>query len=398
MAERPHSESAAMKFEVRSSWKKARSSVLTLPHATVLTPVFMPVGTQGTIKGLTCEQIEKCGCNMILGNTFHLGLRPGPDVLNRMGGLHKFMGWKNGILTDSGGFQMVSLLSLAEITEEGVLFQSPHDGRMKLLTPEESMAIQNSIGADIMMVLDDVVHVSTRGPRVRVAMERTIRWSDRCKKAHQRPLEQNLFAIVQGGLDADLRRECLSALISRDFPGYAIGGLSGGESKEEFWRTVDLCTDYLPPNKPRYLMGVGYPVDLVMCVALGVDMFDCVYPTRTARFGTAMTSSGNLILRNAPYATDFGPIDRECTCPVCTNSAYTRAYLHTIAGRESVGCALLSIHNISFQMQLMAKVRRAIEEGSFEGFVRDFMRRYHGDSPIPEWCNHVMEKVGISPL
>ncbi|KJE93636.1 queuine tRNA-ribosyltransferase [Capsaspora owczarzaki ATCC 30864] len=280
----PSSVSPALSFQVtaRCSTTKARVSRLVLPHSTVDTPVFMPVGTQGTMKGLTSEQVESLGCQLILGNTYHLGTRPGPALLQQLGGLHKFMNWNRSLLTDSGGFQMVSLLALAEITEEGVRFQSPHDGSMLMLTPEKSMELQNVIGADIMMQLDDVVSSLISGPRVVEAMHRSIRWLDRCIEAHSAPHKQSLFAIIQGGLDNNLRTQCVAEMVKRDLPGYAIGGLSGGEQKDPFWRVVDHCTNLLPENKPRYLMGVGYAVDLVVCSALGVDMFDCVFPTRTA--------------------------------------------------------------------------------------------------------------------
>ncbi|PIK37974.1 putative queuine tRNA-ribosyltransferase-like [Apostichopus japonicus] len=237
---------------------KARVCNMTLPHASVPTPVFMPVGTQGTMKGVTSTQLKDLECRLILGNTYHLGMRPGPELMDKVGGLHKFMDWDRALLTDSGGFQMVSLVELSEVTEEGVKFQSPYTKEELMLTPEKSIEIQNSIGADIMMQLDDVVHSLTTGPRVEEAMHRSIRWLDRCIKANKRPEQQNLFAIVQGGLDAKLRTFCVKEMIKRDTPGYAIGGLSGGEDKEHFWRMVTLSTDHLPKGKPRYCMGVGY--------------------------------------------------------------------------------------------------------------------------------------------
>jgi len=261
---------------------KARYSVLKLPHATVETPQFMPVGTKGTLKGILPHQIKELGCNLILGNTYHLGTRPGPEILKKAGGLHKFMNWDGALLTDSGGFQMVSLCKLSEITEEGVSFQSPVDNEILMLTPEKSMEFQNAIGADIMMQLDDVVSSLTTGPRVEEAMWRSIRWLDRCIAAHARKSEQNLFPIVQGGLNPELRTLSANELIKRNTSGYAIGGLSGGEAKDDFWKMVTLSTDLLPKEKPRYLMGVGFSIDLVVCSALGCDLFDCVYPTRTA--------------------------------------------------------------------------------------------------------------------
>ncbi|CAG8509162.1 1409_t:CDS:2 [Ambispora gerdemannii] len=270
------------KIIAKCSRTKARVATLTLPHCPLETPVFMPVATQGTLKGVTTKQLEEMSCDIILNNTYHLGLRPGQELFDDVGGSHIFQNWKRNILTDSGGFQMVSLLKLAEITEEGVQFQSPHDGSLMLLTPEHSMSLQNSIGADIIMQLDDVVASLTTGKRVEEAMYRSIRWLDRCIKAHKNPETQNLFAITQGGLNSELRKICIQEMIKRDTPGYAIGGLSGGEEKDIFWRIVTLSTDLLPKNKPLYCMGVGYAEDLVVCVALGIDMFDCVFPTRTA--------------------------------------------------------------------------------------------------------------------
>ena len=266
----------------RCSTSDARVCSLELPHNKLELPVFMPVGTAAAVKGLTVEEMEALEVPLILGNTYHLALRPTTELLDDCGGLHKFMGWRRAMLTDSGGFQMVSLLKLANITEEGVTFQSPSDGSKMLLTPEKSIQLQNEIGADIMMALDDVVSSTTPSrERVEEAMHRTLRWIDRCIGAHSRPSDQNLFGIVQGGLDLELRGQCCDELVKRDLPGYAIGGLSGGEAKDEFWQVVHHCAQRLPANKPRYCMGVGYPVDLVVCVALGVDMFDCVYPART---------------------------------------------------------------------------------------------------------------------
>ncbi|OMJ28527.1 Queuine tRNA-ribosyltransferase [Smittium culicis] len=278
------SESPALKFSIfgRCSTTKARASLMQLPHYTAQTPMFMPVGTMGTMKGLTTEQLEDLDCHVILGNTYHLGSKPGQDIMEKAGGLHKFMAWPRGLLTDSGGFQMVSLLKLAKITEEGVEFENPYDGKKMLLTPEQSIDFQNTIGADIIMQLDDVVSSLVSGPRVEEAMHRSVRWLDRCIKAHKNPSTQNLFPIVQGGLDKELRIQSAKELSKRESPGYAIGGLSGGEAKDLFWRMVSISTDVLPEAKPRYCMGVGYAEDLVVCSALGVDMYDCVFPTRTA--------------------------------------------------------------------------------------------------------------------
>jgi len=253
-----------LQHHVDATWNKARATTFRLPHSTVETPIFMPVGTQASVKGLTSEQLAEINCSIVLGNTFHLALRPGEDTLDQLGGIQKFMSWPRAVLTDSGGFQMVSLLELSKLTEEGVWFQSPMDGKDMLLSPERSIAIQNKIGADIIMALDDVVSSTTTGPRVEEAMYRTIRWLDRCWNAHERKHDQALFGIVQGGLDYKWRDICLEELVKRDLPGYAIGGLAGGEDKKLFWRMVNRCTDKLPMNKPRYCMGVGYPVRTIL--------------------------------------------------------------------------------------------------------------------------------------
>ncbi|KAM9979778.1 hypothetical protein ACTFIZ_006016 [Dictyostelium cf. discoideum] len=384
---------APLQFEIVGKWGKARAAKLTLPHHQCSTPMFMPVGTQGTVKGLTSQQLVDLNCGVVLGNTYHLGHRPGPEVMDSVGGLHKFMNYPRAMLTDSGGFQMVSLLQLAEITEQGVQFQSPHDGSTMVLTPELSMGIQNSIGADIMMALDDVVSSTTVGPRVEQAMYRTLRWIDRCIKAHKKPETQNIFAIVQGGLDSRLRDICMEGLMAREFPGYAIGGLSGGESKDMFWRVVHQCTSKLPENKPRYLMGVGYALDLVVCSALGVDMFDCVFPSRTARFGTALVASGSLNLKSSEYAFDFTPIDSECTCMVCKN--YTKAYLHIVAGKEAIGGQLLTFHNIHYQMSLMSQIRQSIIDQTFPNFVKSFINKQYPNNDCPQWALDALKEVNI---
>lgn len=385
----------ALSFKILAecSTTKARASLMKLPHATVDTPVFMPVGTQGTLKGLVPDQLRELDCRIILGNTYHLGHRPGPELLEKAGGLHEFMQWDRALLTDSGGFQMVSLLKLAEITEEGVIFQSPHDGSEMMLTPEHSIHIQNKIGADIIMQLDDVVHSCVTGPRVEEAMHRTIRWLDRCMKAHRRPHDQNLFPIVQGGLYPELRKKCAEELTKRDVPGFAIGGLSGGESKDEFWKIVNLSTDYLPREKPRYLMGVGFAVDLVVCVALGCDMFDCVFPTRTARFGNALTPTGTLILHRPEFADDFQPIEKGCPCSTCKN--YTRAYLHGIVENEPVSCSLLTIHNVSYQLRLMRAMYQSIVEDTFPEFIQDFFDKLYPSADYPQWAMDALASVNV---
>ena len=395
-----------MSFIVEGNCKtsRARAATLTLTHGPVRTPVFMPVGTQGSVKGMTVHQLtsKHLDCEIILGNTYHLGLRPGPEILKDLGGLHRFSSWPKNILTDSGGFQMVSLLALAEITEEGVTFQSPVDGTSMLLTPEESMRIQGCIGSDIMMVLDDVVSsVSQDRARFEEATARTIRWLDRCIKAHQYPGKQCLFAITQGGLDVSpggLREQCLDEMLLRDrhLPGYAIGGLAGGESKDAFWRVVAHATARLPKNKPRYLMGVGYPLDLVVCTSLGVDMYDCVYPTRTARFGTALVPEvgGLLKLKQGRYAGDLRPIEEGCPCTACTH--LTRSRLHFMLKRDENGGRYLTEHNICYMMRLVRSMRQHIFDGSMAAFVATFLKQHFGESgTYPTWVCEALTVAGF---
>ncbi|XP_058119172.1 queuine tRNA-ribosyltransferase catalytic subunit [Anopheles ziemanni] len=382
------------RVSAKCSVTKARVGVMTVRHADVDTPVFMPVGTQGTLKGILPDQLLELDCRIMLSNTYHLGMRPGTAVLEKAGGLHRFMGWPRALLTDSGGFQMVSLLQLAEITEQGVKFESPYDGSECMLTPERSMEIQNAIGADIMMQLDDVVKTTTTGPRVEEAMHRTIRWLDRSIAAHGRNDDQSIFPIVQGGLQPDLRRVCSAELTKRDTRGFAVGGLSGGESKDEFWRTVHLCTDLLPEDKPRYLMGVGFASDLVVCVALGVDMFDCVFPTRTARFGCALTRAGQINLKQRIFAHDSRPIEEDCDCSTCRT--YTRAYLHHIVTVEPVACSIVSVHNVAFQLKLMKDMRDAIQEDRFPEFVKSYMAIRFPDNTVPQWIREALAAVNVS--
>lgn len=390
----------ALEFTVEATSGYARASTLKLPHGTVLTPVFMPVGTQGSIKGLTSEQLQlpPLDCKIILSNTYHLALRPGTELIADMGGLHNFMNWPRNLLTDSGGFQMVSLLELAEITEEGVTFQSPVDGTRMLLTPEMSIQHQNRIGSDIIMALDDVAPSTINDDaRFKEACYRTLRWIDRCIAAHANPETQNLFGIVQGGLDVSpggLRDVCIDGLIQRDLPGYAIGGLAGGEDKEAFWRVVSKCAKALPANKPRYLMGVGYPVDLVVCSALGVDMYDCVYPTRTGRFGTAMVPSGLLKLRTAEFANDERPIDVTCPCSVCKD--YSRSALHISLKNGGVAPQLVTYHNLAYMMRLMTTMRNSILEKAFPEFVQDFMKTHYGEKEVPQWVVDALADAGIT--
>uniref|UniRef100_A0A183SNA2 Queuine tRNA-ribosyltransferase catalytic subunit 1 n=1 Tax=Schistocephalus solidus TaxID=70667 RepID=A0A183SNA2_SCHSO len=381
------------------------------PNGPVETPVYMPVGTQGTIKGVTVAQLEAMDYRILLGNAYHLGHRPGPEILTRAGGLHTFMSWPRGILTDSGGFQMVSLSKLSSTEEHGTRFCSPHDGSQMLLTPEESVGrIQASIGSDIVMQLDHVLHVTTTGEAISDATRRSVRWLDRCIKAHEQQLsKQNLFAITQGALDAELRKECIGEMIKRkDQVCFAIGGLSGGEAKSDFCRIVDLSTRLLPRDRPRYLMGVGFPVDMVVCTALGCDMFDCVFPTRTARFGQALVRWGQVNLRLNSYSCDFRPIDEECPCPACA-----KAWLHAALGaRQPNAASYVTLHNLTYLFNLMKSLREAIKEDRLPQLIRDFFHlrcrppagsgdqaennaiEYEFDSP-PAWCVHALRKVNI---
>ena len=404
--------SPALVFELSSREKRARRATMTTHHFACQLPMFMPVGTQGSVKGLTALDLENARVQLILGNTYHLEQRPGSALIETMGGLHNFVSWKQAMLTDSGGFQMVSLSDLLEVSEHAVTFQDPATGNTTTLTPEHCMQVQNRIGADIMMALDDVVSSTANDPkRYEEATYRTTRWLKRCIAAHKRTDRQSLFGIVQGGLDLALRRKSCEELVPLNLPGYAVGGLSGGEDKANFWRGVDASLELLPENKPRYVMGVGYPVDIVVCVALGADMFDCVYPTRTARFGTAMVSSGLLKLRSRSFANDMRPIEAGCDCATCKR--YTRAYLHTIVTREPVASSLVSVHNVRYMMRLMEQIREAIENNRFEAFVQQFMRKQfprvranddyavpyekmEEDGRAPVWVREALAKAGIA--
>ena len=398
---------------------RARACTIKLPHGEYQTPIFMPVGTKGTIKGLTSEQMESLDCKILLANTYHLGAQPGPAVLDKVGGLHKFMNWKRNILTDSGGFQMVSLFDLADITEQGVKFRNPDDGSMMMLTPEKSMELQNKIGADIMMALDDVnSSVDDDIKRFEEASNRTVRWLDRCIAAHSRPRDQCIFAIVQGGLDTSkggLRDQNLRELKKREksLGGYAIGGLAGGESKDAFWRVVEQCTSEergLPKHKARYLMGVGYPIDLVVCVALGVDMFDCVFPTRTARFGVALVNeeahketNGSLRLKTRKFEKDSRHITESKNWSHDEPHKLTRAGHRMLLKTESVGAngvggQMLSLHNIAYMLKLSKEMREAIKEKRFAKFVQDFMIKQYPSCEYPKWIEEAMKVAEIKLL
>jgi queuine tRNA-ribosyltransferase len=366
-----------LSFELLKTEGLARRGRLTLNHGVVETPVFMPVGTYGTVKGVMPQSLEAMGAQIILGNTFHLWLRPGLDVLRQFGGLHRFEGWSRPILTDSGGFQVWSLGDMRKISEEGVKFASPVNGDKLFLTPEVSMQIQHVLDSDIVMQFDECTPYETRGHltterEARESMELSLRWARRCRDEFQRLENRNaLFGIVQGGMFETLREASLASLVELDLPGYAVGGVSVGEPKEEMQRIVAHTPHRLPPHKPRYLMGVGTPEDLVDGVAAGVDMFDCVMPTRNARNGHLFTRYGDLRLRNTRYKTDERPIDETCSCPTCTR--FSRAYLHHLDRcGEMLGPMLASIHNLHYYVNLMREVREALEAGDFAAFVKRF--------------------------
>ena len=352
----------------------ARSGEVKTAHSTIPTPVFMPVGTQATVKTLTPEDLDEIGIKIILANTYHLYLRPGEDLIAEAGGLHNFMGWDKSILTDSGGFQVFSLSKLRSITDEGVYFNSHIDGSKHFLTPEKVMDIEQALAADIAMCFDECSPFPCSYEEAEKAVIRTSKWANRCKKAHHKK-DQALFGIVQGNMYEDLRIKSAQELVELDFPAYAIGGLSVGEPKADMYRILDLTHHLLPEDKPRYLMGVGTPEDLVEGVKRGVDMFDCVLPTRLARHGAAYTKTGRITVRNATYARDFTPLDSECDCYVCQK--YTRAYIrHLIKAEEILAARLLSYHNIYFLAKLMEDIRKAILNDDFSNFYDNFFNKY----------------------
>jgi len=368
---------AAITYELIKTCKQtgARLGRVHTPHGSFDTPAFMPVGTQATVKTMSPEEVKEMGAGIILSNTYHLFLRPGHELVKEAGGLHKFMNWDRAILTDSGGFQVFSLSELRKITEEGVHFRSHLNGDKLFIGPEKAMEIQNALGPDIMMAFDECPPWPADEAYVKQSTERTSRWAERCLKAHARPHDQGLFAIVQGGMFADLRKQSAADLTSMDFPGYAIGGLSVGEPKHLMYEMLEATTPLLPTNKPRYLMGVGSPDALIEGSMRGVDMFDCVLPTRIARNGTTMTSRGRLVIRNAQFERDFGPLDPECSCYTCRN--YSRAYIrHLIKADETFGIRLTTYHNLYFLIDLMRKVRQAILEDRLGDFKEEFFDRY----------------------
>ena len=370
-----------MKFELLKTDGKARGGALSLSHGVVQTPIFMPVGTYGSVKAMSSADLDAVGAQIVLGNTFHLWLRPGLDVMKAHGGLHSFMNWTKPILTDSGGFQVWSLGELRKISEEGVAFQSPVNGDKLFLTPEESMRIQAVLNSDIVMVFDECTAYPSTRDQTAESMRLSMRWAKRSKEEFRALNNPNaLFGIVQGGMMEDLRQESLDGLAELDFHGYAIGGLSVGEPKEDMNRILAFTAPRLPEHKPRYLMGVGTPEDLVEGVSQGVDMFDCVMPTRNARNGWIFTRFGDIKIRNSRYRDDLGPIDESCACPVCTprahgddRPAYSRSYLyHLQKVQEILGAHLATVHNLYFYLDLMRQMREAIAQGAFAAWRRQF--------------------------
>ncbi len=356
----------------------ARTGILHTPHGDVETPMFMPVGTQATVKFLSPEELYAMNAGVVLANTYHLWLRPGEDVLREAGGVQKFMNYKGPMLTDSGGFQVFSLSDTRKISEEGVTFKNTLNGDMLFLSPEKSIQIQNAIGADIMMSFDECIPYPATYEYAQKSMLRTLRWAERGKNANERPDEQALFGIVQGGDYEDLRSYCAEKLVEMDFPGYAIGGTSVGEDKETMYRMVGWSQQKLPLDKPRYLMGVGAVNDLLEAVSMNIDMCDCVLPTRLARHGTLLTSHGRINIRKTVYKHDFSPLDAECDCYTCRT--YSRAYLnHLFRTEEGFGTRLLSIHNVRFLLKLMEDARRAINEDRYLDFKNETLSQMKFD-------------------
>ncbi len=362
-------------FQLEKKSGQARAGKIITYHGEIETPIFMPVGTRGTVKATTQEDLEELGAQIILGNTYHLYLRPGHELIKRVaGGLHGFISWDRPILTDSGGFQVFSLAKLRKITEEGVRFQSHIDGSYHNLTPEKSMEIQRDLGSDIVMAFDECPKLPSTHETLRESMELTLRWAKRCKEFELKN-HQNLFGIVQGGLEFDLRKECLERLVEIDFPGYALGGLSVGEKNEEM---VEFCKNFvplMPADRPRYLMGVGTPLDILNGIRAGIDMFDCVLPTRNARNGQALTASGPLNIKNNRFLEDSGPLDTECTCRVCRK--YSRSYIrHLFISKEYLGGQLMTYHNLAFYMRMVRQARKAILKDEFDDYYQKFYKNY----------------------
>jgi queuine tRNA-ribosyltransferase len=361
-------------FKLQHKYKLARAGEINTIHGSIKTPVFMPVGTQATVKLMTPEDMYDTGTEIILGNTYHLFLRPGLDIISKAGGLHKFMNWKRPILTDSGGFQVFSLSQFRKITPDGVKFKSHIDGTEHFLSPEKVVDIQHILGSDIMMVLDECPPYPAEKQYVEDSLNLTLEWAKRARLYHKSDT-QSLFGIIQGGVHKDLRERSMEEMIKMDFPGYSIGGVSVGEGKELIYQAVDWCAPFLPENKPRYLMGVGTPEDLWYSVEKGIDMFDCVFPTRIARNGAIYTSQGQISVRNGEYKEDFRPMDPGCTCYACSN--FSRAYIrHLFNTHELLGMRLTTLHNIHFMIRLMDKIRAAIFEDRYERAKDEFFEIY----------------------
>jgi queuine tRNA-ribosyltransferase len=370
-------ENMAIRFELLKESKDsmARLGRLHTPHGVIETPIFMPVGTRATVKAMTPEEVKDLGAQIILSNTYHLYLKPGHELIKEAGGLHKFMNWHGPILTDSGGFQVFSLGDLRKIKEEGVEFSSHIDGSKHFISPEKSIEIQNALGSDIMMAFDECAPYPASYEYVKKSMERTTRWAQRCKDFHKDWDKQAIFGIVQGGMYKDLRAQSAKDLVAMDFPGYAVGGLSVGEPRDLMCEVLEYTTPLLTREKPRYLMGVGTPDYLFEAVVRGIDMADCVLPTRIARNGTALTSHGKMVMRNAKYTKDFNRLDPECDCYTCNN--YSRAYIrHLINVDEILGARLLTIHNLNFLIKLMDNIREAIKEDRLLEYKKEFYEKY----------------------
>jgi len=358
----------------------ARAGYLTTPHGVIQTPVFMPVGTQGTVKGLTPSMLEEAGARLILANTYHLYLRPGHELIKQAGGLHKFMNWQGAILTDSGGFQVFSLGALRKISPEGVLFQSHIDGSRHFISPEAAIKIQEDLGADIIMTFDDCTPYPSTHQAAEASLEITLDWAERCKTIKTRK-DQSLFGIIQGGIYPDLRKDALARITEMGFDGYALGGLSVGEPKEEMMAIVQEMAPLLPAQLPRYIMGVGTPEDLVRCVDYGMDMFDCVIPTRCARNGLLFTNEEKVVIKNARYRDDHLPLDITCDCYTCRH--FSRAYLrHLFVSKEILSMILNTIHNVRFYERLMEDIRLSLLEGKFDLFKRAFLQREQSEENI----------------
>ncbi|QCX32801.1 tRNA guanosine(34) transglycosylase Tgt [Caloramator sp. E03] len=367
----------AIRYELIKKCEKtgARLGKLHTPHGTIDTPVFMPVGTQATVKAMTPDELKSIGAQIILSNTYHLYLRPGEKLIEKAGGLHSFMNWDRAILTDSGGYQVFSLSELRDIKEEGVTFKSHIDGSKHFISPEKAIEIENALGADIIMAFDECPPYTADYDYTKNSLYRTIRWAERCKKVHKNTEKQALFGIIQGGMFKDLREEAVREMIKLDFPGYSVGGLSIGEPKPIMYEVLNWTVPLMPENKPRYLMGVGSPDCLIEGVIRGIDMFDCVLQTRIARNGTVFTSKGKLVVRNAEYAEDFRPLDEECDCYTCQN--FSRAYIrHLLKAQEILGARLTTIHNLRFTIRFMEKIREAIMQDSILEFRDEFYAKF----------------------